>query len=74
MAVNNSEDGWVLEGQPDMNFNAQVQRMEQQLLREALAENGHNQRRTAQSLGLSYDQLRGMVRKYGISTRHNQTT
>jgi psp operon transcriptional activator len=40
---------------------------------EALTQNGHNQRRTAAALGLSYDQLRGMVRKHKLSnrSRHN---
>jgi len=57
----------------NMNFNARVQRIEQQLLREALAENGYNQRSTAEALGLSYDQLRGMVRKYGLSTRRRDS-
>ncbi|NQX89550.1 MAG: phage shock protein operon transcriptional activator [Halioglobus sp.] len=37
------------------------------LLRRALSENGRNQRRAAAALGLTYDQMRGMVRKYSLS-------
>ncbi len=47
-------------------FSERVEALEKQLLTEALAINGHNQKRTAQSLGLSYDQLRGLVRKYNL--------
>lgn len=51
------------------DFNAYMAATEKQLVQEALARNGHNQRLTAQSMGLSYDQLRGMVRKHKLSTR-----
>jgi psp operon transcriptional activator len=51
------------------NFNERIAAMEKQLVEEALEQNGHNQKRTAQAMGLSYDQLRGMVRKYKLSTR-----
>ena len=50
-----------------MNFNARIARIERQMLHEALQKNNHNQRRTAAALGLSYDQLRGLVRKYKLS-------
>ena len=40
---------------------------EQALLQQALRQQHFNQRLAAQSLGLSYDQLRGLLRKYGIS-------
>jgi len=50
-----------------VNFNARIAQIEKQMLRNALQENAHNQRRTATALGLSYDQLRGMVRKYKLS-------
>jgi psp operon transcriptional activator len=55
-----------------VDFNTRIEKMEKQLLREALRENGHNQRRTAAALGLSYDQLRGMVRKYQLSGRQRK--
>ena len=51
------------------DFNERIAAMEKQLVEAALEQNGHNQKRTAQMLGLSYDQLRGMVRKYKLSTR-----
>ena len=50
-----------------VDFNARIQQIEKQLLCEALQANQHNQSRTAAALGLSYDQLRGMVRKYKLS-------
>lgn len=50
-----------------VDFQTQIQQLEKKLLHAALAENGHNQRRTAAVLGLSYDQMRGMVRKYKLS-------
>jgi psp operon transcriptional activator len=50
-----------------MNFNARIARIERQMLQDALQQNHNNQRRTATALGLSYDQLRGMVRKYKLS-------
>lgn len=49
------------------SFSERVEALEKRLLIEALAHNGHNQKRTAQSLGLSYDQLRGLVRKYNLA-------
>jgi len=53
---------------PEANdFQTQIQKVELALLRKALARNGHNQRRTATELGLSYDQMRGLVRKYKLS-------
>lgn len=54
---------------PARDFASRLAGIERQLLEEALAENGHNQRRTADALGLSYDQLRGMVRKHGLGGR-----
>lgn len=49
------------------SFSERVEALEKRLLIEALTHNGHNQKRTAQSLGLSYDQLRGLVRKYNLA-------
>ncbi len=53
----------------DKSFQDRMRDMEVQLLRAALAENGQNQRRTAQALGLTYDQMRGLVRKYGLAKK-----
>ncbi len=60
------------QGQPDgeeppQDFHRRIADIERRLLREALAANAHNQRRTAEALGLSYDQMRGLVRKYALS-------
>jgi len=52
-----------------VDFHGRLRQFEVRLLRSALNENGFNQRRTAAALGLTYDQLRGMVRKYGLSGR-----
>lgn len=46
-----------------------VRAFEAGLLRDALARNRHNQRRTAESLGLGYHQLRGLLRKHGLVGR-----
>jgi psp operon transcriptional activator len=46
--------------------------IEKQLLEEALKQHGHNQRRTADSLGLSYDQMRHLVRKHGLARRRRR--
>ena len=55
-----------------VDFSTRIEMMEKQLLLEALRENAHNQRRTATALGLSYDQLRGMVRKYQLTGRRGR--
>ncbi len=39
--------------------------MEKRLLRQAVAACGHNQKKAARWLGLTYDQFRGKLRKYG---------
>ena len=44
----------------------QVQDYEIRLLREALAQARFNQRRAARLLDLTYDQLRGYLRKYEL--------
>ena len=53
----------------NLDFGQRMANMEKNLVTDALKENGHNQRRTAEALGLSYDQLRGLVRKYTLSNR-----
>jgi psp operon transcriptional activator len=42
-----------------------VKRLEISMIRQALAESRYNQKTAAARLGLSYDQLRGLLRKYG---------
>ncbi|KGE02887.1 phage shock protein operon transcriptional activator [Pseudohaliea rubra] len=46
-----------------------VDAFEHRLLAEALASHGHHQKRTAEALGLSYDQLRGLLRRHGLRSR-----
>jgi len=43
--------------------------IEKQYLQESLLQHDHNQRRTADALGLSYDQLRHLVRKHKLGRR-----
>ncbi|MDH3417869.1 MAG: phage shock protein operon transcriptional activator [Gammaproteobacteria bacterium] len=50
-----------------LDFKATVTELEQKLLGEALLRAQHNQRQTAELLGLSYHQLRGLIRKYGAA-------
>jgi psp operon transcriptional activator len=58
-------------GGPDVrnwpiDFKERVQQVEVDLLEQALAQARHNQRRAAELLGLTYDQLRGYLRKYNL--------
>ncbi len=55
------------------DFNARMREMERRLVLQALDEHGHSQKRTAVALGLSYDQLRGLVRKHGLSSRRRKS-
>ncbi|MEH6583315.1 MAG: phage shock protein operon transcriptional activator [Halioglobus sp.] len=55
-----------VQAQP-LDFHQRIAVLERQLIEEALAKNGHNQRHTADALGLRYDQLRGLIRKYKLS-------
>lgn len=41
---------------------------EQQILRRAFAKNRYNRKKTAKQLRLSYDQLRGLIRKHGAES------
>ena len=49
------------------DFVARVDTFETGLLRAALARHRHNQRRTAEHLGLTYHQLRHYLRKHGLA-------
>lgn len=53
-------------------FAERMAQIEQQILREALAQHGQNQRRTAAALDLTYDQLRGLVRKHSLASRRRR--
>jgi psp operon transcriptional activator len=59
--------------EPDpVPFTERMEMIEKELLLEALARQGHNQRRTAEALGLTYDQLRGLVRKHRLTRRRRR--
>ena len=58
---------------PELDFAERMAAIEKQLLEDALLRNGNNQRRTAQELKLSYDQLRGMVRKHELGGRRRRS-
>lgn len=49
-----------------LSFNDVIAKKEVQILQLALDKNGHHQGHTAQSLGLSYHQLRNLLRKHGL--------
>ena len=51
-----------------IGFKHQVQEFEKRILRQALKQCQHNQRKTAKLLDLSYDQLRGYLRKYDLNS------
>jgi psp operon transcriptional activator len=57
------------DAQPARNLREAVNSYERQLLEASLRMCGYNQRRCAEELGLSYNQIRGLVRKHGISSR-----
>lgn len=52
-----------------IDFATRMRETERELLQNALTANGYNQRRTALQLKLSYDQLRGLVRKHRLGRR-----
>ena len=54
------------------DFNGHIETIEKNLLQKALVEHGNNQRKTAEALGLSYHQMRGLVRKHGLSQRQRR--
>jgi psp operon transcriptional activator len=52
------------------SFETQVRELELRLINTALEQAGGNQRKAAELLGLSYHQLRGLLRKYEIASPH----
>jgi len=56
----------------DAPLRARVDAYERRLLEDALALHGYHQRRTAEALGLSYDQLRGLLRRHGLRSRRRR--
>lgn len=51
------------------NFKSYIREREREILRRAMEENRFNQRKTAERLGLTYDQLRGYLKKYKVLDR-----
>ncbi|MCC6143978.1 MAG: sigma 54-interacting transcriptional regulator [Candidatus Hydrogenedentes bacterium] len=56
-------------GRPLPRFKEAVEHLELDLLQRALTQSRFNQREAAELLGLSYDQFRGLYRKYGGQKR-----
>ncbi|GAB4541848.1 MAG: phage shock protein operon transcriptional activator [Parvularculaceae bacterium] len=48
------------------DFKTRIAELEKRLVSDALVQNRGNQKRTAEYLSLTYDQLRGLMRKHGI--------
>ena len=67
LAPEGKPEGAPVKDENTGDFQTQVKQLEVKLLRAALAKNGENQRRTATALGLSYNQMRGLVRKYKLA-------
>ena len=68
-------EGGAAEDFPEETFRPlreRVDAFERKLLSEALARHGHNQKRTASALGLSYDQLRGLLRRHDLRSRRRR--
>ena len=55
------------------NFKAYIEAIEKEVLQKALAKNRFHQRNTATALGLSYDQLRGYLKKYELIEKRKQS-
>ena len=49
-----------------LDLRARLDRMEKEMVENALAANGWNQTRASEALSLTYDQMRGLVRKHGL--------
>jgi psp operon transcriptional activator len=60
------------QGEGEMSFRDAVRDFEAELLRQALSEARFNQRRAADALGLSYDQLRRLLRTHALLPQNRQ--
>jgi len=60
------------QGEGEMDFRAAVRDFEVRLLRQALADTRFNQRRAADALGLTYDQLRHLLRTHALLPQNRQ--
>jgi psp operon transcriptional activator len=57
--------------EPALDFRAQTESFERALIQKALAAADGNQGKAAETLGLSYDQFRGLLRKYQMKGRRS---
>ncbi len=57
-----------------MKLRTHMEKEERQIIEKALEKARFNQRKAAQLLGLSYDQLRGLLKKYQLSKRKKATS
>ncbi|MEW9855394.1 phage shock protein operon transcriptional activator [Novosphingobium sp. M1R2S20] len=67
MPATRTQDNTGREREVVTDLRAAVEAHERQLIEEALEQNRWNQRRTANALGLTYDQLRHCLKKHGLS-------
>ena len=63
----------AVEPAPEVAFDERIGQIEKQMLKTALDQHGGNQRLTAAALKLTYDQLRGLVRKHGLASRSRRS-
>lgn len=66
-ATENSVDPTTMAQEGSFDLRARLDQIEKELAAAALARNAGNQKRTADALNLTYDQMRGLVRKYALS-------
>jgi psp operon transcriptional activator len=64
----------IAEPTQPVGFEHAVKNYELKLLQQALQQQHDHQGRTAQALGLSYDQLRGLLKKHGIKTARQKAS
>ncbi|MCY3884888.1 MAG: phage shock protein operon transcriptional activator [Gammaproteobacteria bacterium] len=63
-----TSDNWESFFELPMDLKKTLEDLEIQAIEKALVEAKHNQRRVAENLGLTYHQLRNLLRKYSLST------
>ena len=68
-ALGNTGEQRVPQEPPDgsYDYKAEMDRIEREMVLDALRRNRHHQRATADYLKLTYDQLRGLIRKFGLA-------
>ncbi|WP_459944276.1 phage shock protein operon transcriptional activator [Desulfocastanea catecholica] len=58
---------FLTEGKETVSMKRAVEELERTMIGQALAASRYNQRKAAARLGLTYDQFRGKIRKYGLN-------